>query len=409
MTTKPISKTTGLGALSRAEFIVLAALLMSTIALSVDLILPAFGDIDEAFALQNDNDRQAMITVIFLGLMIGQPFFGPMSDYVGRKPAITVGIAIHIVGSLLCLIAHEYWLLLVGRFLQGFGGASARIVVVAVVRDQYVGQQMGKIMSFVLTVFILVPVFAPAIGQVFLLFVPWRFLFAALMAVSTIGIVWLLVRLPETHTNRPAFDGRTLWQSIVTVFSTPTTILYALAAGCAFGTLLSYIVSSQQILQDLYETGDAFAFYFGVTAAFVALSSTINGWLLNRFAMEAITGVAMAAKSVWVVGFLVYFQILGTTPSFWVWMVFITVTMFLVGLTFGNYNAIALRPLGKVAGIASSITATIQTLVSLLASAITGALFAMNVTPVVVSCLALAVIASILMVIARRLEQRSSL
>lgn len=389
----------------RAEFIALVAILMSIIALSVDIMLPGFGDISDHFQLAEDNDRQAIITVIFAGLMVGQLIFGPLSDYIGRKPSIIMGLGIHILGSILCIIAQDFMILLLGRFLQGFGGAAPRIVIVAMVRDRFEGQDMAKIMSIALTVFILVPTFAPAIGQVILMFAPWQALFAALLVMALIGGTWLTVRQPETHTEPAPFQAGKLINAVKTVFTTPVSLLYSMAAGCAFGTLLGYIVSSQQILQDLYGTGDLFAVYFGATAAFIALSNTSNAWLLGRYTMEMITASAIGTQVIWSLGFLIWLLITGTNPSLMVWMVFISVALFLVGITFGNYNAIALRPLGAIAGIASSITASIQTLISVLVAAAIGAAFDMNVMPVVLGSVLMGFFASALMVLARYLAK----
>ncbi|MBV6656890.1 MAG: multidrug effflux MFS transporter [Devosiaceae bacterium] len=393
---------------SRAEFVVLAAGLMSLVAMSVDLMLPAFGEISDHFALANPNDRQAMITVVFAGLMVGQVFFGPLSDYVGRKPAIVIGLATHIVGSLICMFASDYTALLLGRFLQGFGGAAARIVIVAMVRDRFVGQAMGQIMSVVLTVFILVPVFAPAIGQAMLLVLPWPALFGYLAIHALVAGVWLFARQPETHTERQRFDARNLLASALIVLRTPVAMIYAIAAGCAFGTLLGYIVSSQQILQDLYGTGSAFALYFGLTAGFVALATIANAWLLGRYTMELVTGVAIGIQMAWSALFLLFLLVSDPIPPLWLWMIFITVTLFLVGMTFGNYNAIALRPLGKIAGIASSVTASLQTLFSMVVATLIGASFDMNVLPVVIGSLVMAMLGSLLMVLGRRVSAQST-
>lgn len=398
-----------IGQPGRAEFIILAAVLMSIVALSVDLMLPAFQEMSDHFQLEEANERQAIITIIFAGLLFGQLFFGPLSDYIGRKPAILAGLALHIIGSLLCILAPDFTTLLIGRFLQGIGGAAARIVIVAMVRDRFVGQQMAQIMSVVLTVFILVPVFAPAVGQVLLLIGPWEMLFGFLILNALISATWLTIRQPETHTQRAPFHAGKLVGAARTVITTPTTMLYALAAGCAFGTLLGYIVSAQQILQDLYQTGDAFAFYFGLTAGMVAFSTLANAWLLNRYSMEAITGTAIAIKLVWALGFIIYLSVAQTTPPLWLWMIFISVALFLVGMTFGNYNAIALRPLGHIAGIASSITASVQTLVSVAVAALTGAAFQMNVMPVVLCAVVMGVVASLIMILARRLDLAQTL
>lgn len=289
----------------------MVATMMSLVALSVDIMLPAFGQMSEHFALTRDNDRQLMITFLFFGLMIGQLCFGPLSDFIGRKPAILIGIALHMSGSLICLSAPDFIWLLLGRLLQGFGGAGPRIVITAMVRDRFSGEAMGQVMSVALTVFILVPVFAPVLGQVILLFAPWQALFIVLALLACLSGAWVGLRQPETHLHRDPFKPSRLWHATRTVFTTPVSILYALAAGCAFGTLMSYIISAQQILQDLYGTGTAFALYFGLSTGFIALAAVVNARLLNHFTMERVTSVAVALQVVWALIFLALHTILG--------------------------------------------------------------------------------------------------
>lgn len=387
----------------RAEFIAMVATMMSLVALSVDIMLPAFGQMSEHFALARDNDRQLMITLLFAGLMIGQLCFGPLSDFIGRKPAILIGVGLHMTGSLICVIAPDYMWLLLGRFLQGFGGAGPRIVITAMVRDRFSGQAMGQIMSVALTVFILVPVFAPVIGQIILFFAPWQTLFIALMVMACFSGAWLSLRQPETHIHREPFKAIKLVNAARKVFTTPVSVLYALAAGCAFGTLMSYIISAQQILQDLYQTDTAFVIYFGISTGFIALAAVVNAWLLNRHTMETVTGTAVALQVVWALIFLAVHTMMGGTLPLWLWTVFISVTLFLIGMTFGNYNAIALRPLGAIAGIASALVASIQTFFSIGLATYVGSLFDMSVLPVILASAIFGTLASLLMLLARRL------
>lgn len=384
----------------------MVATMMSLVALSVDIMLPAFGQMSEHFALTRDNDRQLMITFLFFGLMIGQLCFGPLSDFIGRKPAILIGIALHMSGSLICLSAPDFIWLLLGRLLQGFGGAGPRIVITAMVRDRFSGEAMGQVMSVALTVFILVPVFAPVLGQVILLFAPWQALFIVLALLACLSGAWVGLRQPETHLRRDTFKPSRLWHATRTVFTTPVSILYALAAGCAFGTLMSYIISAQQILQDLYGTGTAFALYFGLSTGFIALAAVVNARLLNHFTMERVTSVAVALQVVWALIFLALHTILGGMLPLALWTLFISVTLFLIGMTFGNYNAIALRPLGAIAGIGSALIASIQTFFSIGLATYVGSLFNMSVLPVIIASAIFGVVASLLMLLARRLARR---
>ncbi len=376
----------------KLEFIALVALQMSIIALSVDIMLPAFAEIADYFEHQDPNERQAMITLLFAGLMFGQMVFGPLSDALGRKPAMLMGLGTYLVGTLMCIFATDYSMLLLGRFLQGFGGAGPRIIIVAMVRDRYEGKAMAEIMSFALTVFIMIPTFAPAVGQLVLFFAPWQAVFVALLVVAVFGATWFTFRQPETHTNPKPFNASLLFTAVKETVTTPVSLFYALASGCALGTLLGYVVSSQQILQDIYGTGDLFALYFGIAAACIAAGTLVNTRLLRVMSMEQINAMAIAGLIVWTSGFLVWLLVGPGQMSLTAFMVFTCVTLFLVGQTFGNFNAIALRPLGHIAGIAASVTASLQTLVSATAAALIGGAFNMTVLPMVAGALIMALL-----------------
>jgi DHA1 family bicyclomycin/chloramphenicol resistance-like MFS transporter len=233
------------------------------------------------------------------------------------------------------------------------------------VRDKFAGAQMAQVMSIALTVFILVPTFAPAIGQLILLIAPWQMLFVALLAMALIGGTWLTFRQPETHTELAPFEASRLLGAFKTVVTTPISMLYAMAAAVR--------VRHAAWLHRILATNLAGPLW---DRRAVCLLLRCNGSLYrpveHRQCLAAeplhdgmITAWAIGLQVIWSLAFLAWISITDS-PSLMVWMVFISVTLFFVGITFGNYNAIALRPLGKIAGIASSITASIQTLISVL-------------------------------------------
>ena len=166
--------------LSYVEFVIIVSLMMSLTAFSIDAMLPALPYIGSDLNVQNTNDRQLVISVLFLGMAVGQLFFGPLSDKTGRKPAIFAGYGLFIAGALLSVLANSYNMMLLGRLLQGAGISAPRAVTLALVRDRYAGRAMARVMSFVMTVFILVPMFAPTFGQAILLFSGWRSIFISL-------------------------------------------------------------------------------------------------------------------------------------------------------------------------------------------------------------------------------------
>lgn len=184
--------------LSFVEFVVLTAAMMALTAISIDIMLPALPEIGEALGVASANDRQLVVILYMVGFAAGQLFFGPLSDHIGRKPALMAGLAIFIVGTVAALGSNEFSLLLAARFVQGIGAASPRVIAIAVVRDLYGGRQMARVMSFAMMVFIVIPVLAPSIGQALIHLGNWHWTFYALLAMATLIAIWSGLRLPET-------------------------------------------------------------------------------------------------------------------------------------------------------------------------------------------------------------------
>lgn len=367
---------------SRTEFVAIMTMLMGLVALSVDTVLPAFGAIAAEFGLEADNRRQWIISALFLGLAAGQLAYGPLSDSWGRKPAIYMGLAWFAAGSLVSAVAGSFEAMLLGRVLQGFGAAGPRIVATAMVRDRFRGVDMARIMSTVIAAFIMVPVFAPSLGQVALWFTSWRALFVGVLAFGLAGGAWLALRQPETLPARRRFDARAFRLAAAEVLRTRRSVAYTLAGACSYGALMGYVNTAQQVFQDVYRVGEAFPFLFGACAVFVAAATLTNSAVVARFGMERICKAALAAATVWPAAFLLIAAAGGGTLPLPLWLLFAGLMLFTLGLTFGNISAIALEPLGHIAGTASAVTATLNTAVSLIIATAIGGLFDGTVVPV---------------------------
>lgn len=368
--------------LRRTEFIAITTMLMSLVALSIDAILPAFGSIATEFGLDAGNRRQWIITALFAGLAAGQLLYGPLSDSWGRKPTIFLGLFWFAVGSVLSSAATNFEMLILGRVLQGFGAAGPRIVTVAMVRDRFQGSEMAKVMSVIIAAFVMVPVFAPSLGQAVLWYAPWRVLFMGVLAFGLFGGAWLALRQQETLPSRRPLDARALWAATSEVLRMRRSVAYTLAGACSYGALMGYVNSSQQIFQDIYGVGQLYTFLFGACAVFVSAATLTNSAIVARYGMERICKGALAAQTLWAAVFLVVAMTNGGALSLWLWLVFSAPMLFALGLTFGNVNAIALEPLGHIAGTASAITASLSTVVNLLIAAVIGNLFNGTVIPV---------------------------
>ena len=233
------------------EFVALMAFAMSLVALSIDAMLPAFSDMARDLQVTGANDIQLVISLLLIGLAIGQLFYGPLSDSIGRKPAIYMGFALFIAGSLLSLVAVNFHLMLVGRLLQGIGAAGPRTVSVALIRDRFHGSEMAQVMSFIMTVFILVPIFAPALGQGILLLAGWRAIYGSFVVLAILTMVWLGLRQVETlpREKRKPFTLFNIKAAFRDVIRNRITVVYMLVAGCVSGAFLGYLNSSQQIFR----------------------------------------------------------------------------------------------------------------------------------------------------------------
>jgi len=271
-------------------------MMMSLMALSIDAMLPALSQIGDDLGVANPNDRQLVISIIFLGSALGQLFFGPLSDKTGRKPAIYSGYALFIIGSLISIFSMNFTVMLSGRILQGLGLAAPQAVTMALVRDRFEGRTMAKVMSFAMTVLILVPMIAPTIGQGILLFAGWRSIFGSFLLFAVITLSWFALRIPETLAleNRVPFSLRRIVHSIQEILKIRAALGYTLTAGLVNGFFLGYLNSSQQIFQEQYALGEAFPLYFAMIALSLGMASFLNARLVMRYGMRQLIRTALA-------------------------------------------------------------------------------------------------------------------
>ena len=352
---------------SPAEFIALVALTTSLVAMSIDSMLPALGQIARDLGTDDPNDRQLVLSSLFIGLSIGLLIYGPVSDSTGRKPALYVGIGFYMVGALICALTTSFSLMIAGRIVQGFGAAGPRIVAIAMVRDLHAGRSMARVMSFISSVFILVPILAPTIGQGILLFAHWRAIFFALMGVALVDLLWLALRQPETlpAERRARISLVSVRRAAGEALTHRITVGYMLATGLVFGAFISYLGTSQQIFQEQYGLGKLFPIFFGLLATSVGLASFTNARLVMRFGMRTLSKWALRGDCVLSIGFLAIAWALDGHPPLWAFMAYMMPCFFCNGLLFGNYNARAMEPMGHIAGVAAAAIGSVSTLVAL--------------------------------------------
>ena len=353
-------------ALRTAEFVPLVGLLMSLVALAIDAMLPALPAIGRDFDVSRPNDVQLVIMSLFLGLGIGQLLFGPLSDSIGRKPAVHAGLALFMIGCLVSIFAPTFEVMIAGRVLQGIGVAGPRIVTMALVRDQYEGRLMARLMSFAMAVFIMVPTIAPALGQGLLIVGGWRAIFVTFLVIAAIVFAWFALRQPETlpADRRRPFSPRAIGQAVGEILRIRTALGYTIATGFVFTPFVAYLGSAQQIFQDSYGTGALFPLYFGVLALSFGVGSIVNGRLVMKYGMRRLSkGAAAAIALISLVACPVAFVFDGL-PPFWLFMCYLLSVFVSVSLLFGNLNALAMEPLGHIAGVGAAVIASLATFIS---------------------------------------------
>lgn len=380
------------------EFIVLLAYLMALVALSIDAMLPALGIMASDLGVARPNDIQLVVSSIFIGLTVGQLLCGPVSDAIGRKRMLYIGMALFVVGSLISYAAASLPIMLLGRAIQGLGVAAPRIVVVAIARDKYHGRDMAAVMSLVMGVFIMVPAIAPALGELIIHVASWRSIFLFYIAATFVAFLWAHFRLEETlpPQNRRSFCLKTLWQGVTFAARHRVTLGYTICSGLAFGALLGYLNSAQQIFQGLFHVGDMFALYFGLLALAIGSSFFSNSALVRKHGMRKLTRVALRGLIIGAALFVPYTLLMP--PSLWVLMLFLAYSFFCLGLTFGNMNAMAMEPMGHMAGLGSAFVGAGSSLISLVLGAIIGQSYNGTLLPLAMGFLTLSLAARATMI-----------
>jgi DHA1 family bicyclomycin/chloramphenicol resistance-like MFS transporter len=348
------------------EFVTLIALIISLVALSIDAMLPALPQIAADLAVAQINDSQYVISIFFAGMALGQMLFGPMSDSIGRKRSIMAGFAVFAVGCVMSVMAVDFEAMLLGRFLQGLGASGPRIVSIALVRDKYKGREMARVMSFVMTIFILVPVFAPALGQLILFFADWRFIFGSFLILTLLTSIWFWCRQPETlkPEQRIAFSFSRVASDTLSILRIRTALGYTITMGFVFGAFVGYLSSSQQIFQVQYRLHDLFPLYFGILACSIGCASLVNARLVMRYGMRRLSGVALQVICCLSIPFFVLILSFDGHPPLSILMAYLLIIFFFFGILFGNLNALAMEPLGHIAGLGSAVVGSLSTIIS---------------------------------------------
>lgn len=391
------------------ELIVLLAVLMSMVALAVDIMLPAFADIRGEFGLAPDSTEAAgIITAFFIGLAVTQLVFGLAADRFGRRPMLYAGLAIYVVGTVISMLAPSLGWLLVGRFIWGAGAASPRVLTLSILRDVYSGERMARAMSFVMAIFILIPVVAPSLGAVLTDWISWRGAVGFTLVVATALGLWIL-RLPETlHSeNQIRLTVPDIATAAKTVVTNRSTMAYTLMYTVLFGVFASYLASSELILADVFDLGDEFPVIFGALSLVMGVAVFVNGSLVGRVGLFRLINIVLLAYIVLAGAMTALAVVSGGSPPFWSFALVLSAVLAAHALLIPNLNTAAMIPMAPVAGTASAIIGTIGTAVGAVIGAFIDRIFDGTVTPLSVSFLVAGVAALVMSRWAREVVPKS--
>ena len=350
---------------SQLEFILLMACLMSIVALSIDTILPALKPIGISVGTSNTNENQLLITMIFLGLGFGQLIFGPISDSFGRKPVVYIGFLVFVLSSFLCIAASTIEIMVVGRILQGIGLSASRSISIAMIRDRFEGDYMAKIMSFVVTIFILVPIIAPTLGKFLLDNYGWESIFYSQLIFGILVLIWFWKRQPETlpEAYKKKFSTAIFIDGTKEFIKHKSAVIFTLISGLATGSFMVFLSTSQHIFEVQYGLVDEFPYIFGALAFSVGLATFTNGTLVVKFGMRRLVNIFVVVFSLTSLSYVFIFY--GSlNPNISILISFLAIQFFSVGFLFGNVRSLAMQPLGHIAGIGAAINGFISTIMA---------------------------------------------
>ena len=367
------------------EFIILVALLMALVSVTINMLLPAFQDILNDFQLKDKNKIQLTISLLYLGLGFSQLFYGALSDTVGRKPSIYYGLVLFILGCIISYVSNNLNVLLIGQTLQGIGLGAPRVISVAIVRDKLEGRKMARAMSFIMVIYVLAPIISPILGKSIIMISHWRILFAVYIAFGILVFILFKYRMPETlpPDKQKSFVLKHLFKATQEILSNKHSFIFILILGLYSGIFITYLNLSQSIFEFQYQLGDQYPYYFAFLACSIGLALFINGKLVLGLGMKLLTEIAILSSLFTAILFfsISYF----ISPPLWLFMVFMFIQLFSYGLLVGNLNALAMQPLGHIAGLGASVVGAISTIISVPMSIFIGGFYNNTASPIVIA------------------------
>ncbi|WP_109507661.1 multidrug effflux MFS transporter [Nocardioides speluncae] len=379
------------------QFVIVLGALIALGPLTIDMYLPAFPEIADDLNA-SDSQIQLTLTGMLLGLAVGQLVIGPLSDAFGRRRPLMVGLGVHALASLLCSLAPSAEMLASVRVLQGFAGAAVSVTAMAMVRDQFEGIAMARLMARLILVIGLAPIIAPTLGGVVLTWSGWRTIFLVIMvaAVALIGVAAFGLRETLPPERRQPARVRASLTAYGALLRDRRFLALGLIGGAMMATLFAYVAGASFVLQDGFGLSEGeFAVVFGINAATFVLGSQINPLLLRRFGLiQVLTGAILMT-----LGSSLVLLTLGLTGwgGLAVVVVPLAANLGLAGFAMPNTPALALANYGASAGTAAAVLGCLQFGVGGAIAPVVGAFGSTTVVPMASVMVGLTATAALLM------------
>jgi DHA1 family bicyclomycin/chloramphenicol resistance-like MFS transporter len=341
------------------RFIITLGLLTAIAALTVDLSLPAIPAMVDALGTSLSRAQQ-IVGIFMLGMSFGQIPSGLASDRFGRLPTLYAGMGLFVVAASVAAVASDMEVLLAARFVQGTGAASAIVISRAVVRDISTGKDAARLMSLMTMIFTAAPVVAPSIGALLVAHWNWRAPFIVIAASGFALLFAIRSNLQETHT--PDASRHPLQQlrlSFSEFFSHRQSVFALLLLIVTPAGHMSVIAVSAALTVDIYSYSiTQYGVIFACAGLSILTGSVVNRWLITRYDVVQLVklGVALIFTSS---AQLIVIAWLDAAPFWWVWSC-VCLYMFAIAILMPNTTVLALDPMPKIAGVASSIIGTSQ-------------------------------------------------
>jgi DHA1 family bicyclomycin/chloramphenicol resistance-like MFS transporter len=322
-----------------------------------------------------------VITAFLLGFGAAQLVYGTLADRFGRKPVLLAGLGLYTAFTVLAAFAWNFESMVIARALQGVGAAATRVLAISIVRDCYSGRRMARVMSLTFIVFLVAPVVAPSMGQLIVMVAPWPWIFVVLAVMGGAILLWAALKLPETlrPEDRVPLSPRGVLGAFRVALTARVAVGYMLASTAIVGCLFAFLASAQQIFADALGAPELLAPLFAVVACAMGAASFLNARIVERVGSRRVSHAAL-------LGFIAFALIHAAVAyagheTVLAFVILQSAMMFCFGLVGSNFNAMAMEPLGHIAGTASSVQGFVTTIGAALIGAFIGQQFDGTVIP----------------------------